>query len=846
MSDAAADRWTSTVVLGNGDTAVIRPIRPSDADRLRTFHESQSSESRYRRFFSPKPTLSDAELERFTTVDFVDRAAFVVEDRGEFVAWASYERWSNRDDAEVAFMVGDDYHGRGIATLLLEHLAAVAQHNGISRFTAQTLADSRGMLAVFAKAGWPLQRRFESGVIDVDFPIDDTSEYMDSVERREQRADSRAIARLLLPSSIAVVGASERPGTVGNELWRNVSEIARCPVYAVNPNRASISGTPTYASLADIPDEVGLAVIAVPSASLPTTIDECIDKRVRGAIVATVVGDDDGIDLVELVSRARRNGLRIVGPASMGIASPDPEIGLGASLADVRPLPHGSVAVSMQSGTLGSSLLRLAGDLHLGLSWFVSLGDKRDVSANDLLQFWEDDDATSVIALYTESFGNPRKFGRISRRVGLRKPIVAVRTGAALIGVGHDALYRQSGVIEVPTVTALLDTARVLASQPLIGGNRVAVLSNSRSPGVTASATLRAAGLEVVPDTPVLPWESGDDEYRHALTDLVADDAVDGVIVIHAPPVQSAIGAPVAAIDAVAAGSGKPIVAVMLGSGDGPIERGSAVPAFAFPEQAAAVLGRIAVYAHWRRAEEQLPRSAATPERIDTNAASELIAANLDRGVLGPEAAGDLLATYGISMPTTELTDIDDAVDVAERIGYPVAIKARHRHVGRSAEAGVALDLADGDDVVSAVTTMREHLGDDAAQVFVQPMVSPGVDIRIRTTVDDRIGPVVSAGLGGAQADAIGDVSSRLAPLSFSAARSLIEGSRAATALAEDDLDAVTDVIVRIAQLASDHPELVECDLNPVIVGEGEYAVADATLVVRRPEIPEQAVRRLE
>jgi acyl-CoA synthetase (NDP forming)/RimJ/RimL family protein N-acetyltransferase len=841
-----ADRWTSTVVLGNGDTAVIRPIAPSDGDTLRAFHERQSSESRYRRFFSPKVTLSDAELERFTTVDFVDRAAFVIEEHGEFIGWASYERWPNRNDAEVAFMVDDQHQGKGAATLMLEHLAAVAQHNGISRFTAETLADNRPMLDVFAKAGWPLQRRFDSGVIDVDFPIDETSDFIDSVERREQRADSRAMARLLLPSSIAVIGASEERGSVGRELWVNAVRTASCPVYAVNPNRREISGRKTYASVTDIPDEVGLAVIAVPAAALEQTIDECIEKRVRGAVVLTVTGDS--VDADGLVTRARRNGLRIVGPASMGIATPRPEIGLGAALADIRGLADGTVAISMQSGTLGSSLLRLAGTLGVGLSWFVSLGDKRDVSANDLLQFWEDDDATSVIALYTESFGNPRKFARIARRVARSKPIVAVRTGAALIGAGNDAIYHQSGVIEVPTVPALLDTARVLANQPLMSGRRVALLSNARSPAVAARATLEAAGLVIVDRPEGLHWNSRGPDYRAAIGAAVDDDGVDAVLVIHAPPVRSEIDGPAPDIDAATEHATKPLVAVMLGSGDGPLRPGSMVPSFAFPEQAAAVLGRIATYSEWRR-EEEAAAGEATPDSIDPTAAGELIAEHLAAGTMPPESVRQLLAAYGVTMTTTRTVateDPDAVAAAAASIGYPVAIKARRRHTGRSAEAGVALDLTDDEDVIATVRTMREHLGDDADEVLVQAMLPPGVDLRVRVTVDDRIGPILAAGLGGAQADAIADVVTRLVPISPSAARGLITGTRAGSVLDDDEIELATDLITRVGQLASDHVEIAELDLNPVIVGDHAIAVADAEIVLREPVGPEHAVRRLE
>ncbi len=841
-SDDRIDRWTSTIVLGDGSTAVIRPISASDAPALAEFHATQSPESRYRRFFSPKPELTETELERFTNIDFVDRVAFVVEEHGEFVAWASYERWKNRDDAEVAFMVDDDHHGKGIATLLLEHLAAVATHNGIARFTAQTLGDNRGMLAVFSKAGWPVHRRFESGVIDIDFPLAETNEFIDSVERREQRADSRAVARLLLPTSIAIIGASDDPGSIGHALWTNATLGARCPVYAVNPHRESVGGAVSHRSIVDIPDDVGLAVIAVPAAALPTVVDECIEKRVRGAVVVSVV-DRTEIDIERLVSHARRNGLRIVGPASMGIASPRPEIALQAALVNVT-LPPGSVAISLQSGTLGGSVLRLADQLDLGLSWFVSLGDKGDVSANDLMQFWEDDEATSVIALYTESLGNPRKFARIARRVSTTKPIVAVRTGAALVGTGNAALYRQTGLIEVPTVTALLDTARVFATQPMMGGTRVTVLSNARSPEVLARATLTEAGLELV-DAPIgLDWHSRSDDYERALRAAFAGDGIDAVMVIHAPPVAAAVGDPIDAIEAAAAGADTPVVAVMLGSGDGPLRPGSQIPSFAFPEQAAAVLGRLAAYSHWRS--HEAGDEPTLLHRIDPAAAGALIETHLAGGTMPHGAIRDLLATYGVVMPRSRLVPLGDAVGVADEIGYPVAVKALHRHVGRSIEAGIALDLTGPGDVAEAVEVMSTHLGDDAAEVLVQRMVPPGVDVRIQVTVDERIGPVITAGLGGVQAEAIGDESSRLAPISPSVARSLVSGTRAAALLDDDGADRLSDVITRIAQLASDHPELRELDLNPVIVGDDGCNVVDATIRLAAPDRPEHAVRRLE
>ncbi len=830
------------MVLGDGTTAVIRPITPADAPALAAFHQRQSADSKYRRYFSPKPMLTDAELERFTHVDFVDRAALVVEQRGEFIAWASYERWQNRPDVEVAFHVDDGHQGKGIATLLLEHLAVIARHNGFDRFTASTMADNRSMLAVFAKAGWPVHRRFDSGMIDVDFSLDDTAEFLDSVERREQRADSRAVAQLLLPSAIAVIGASDRPGSVGRTLWRHISSNPRIRHYPVNRRHDEIGGVRAYRSITEIDDDIGLAVIAVPADALPATLDECIEKRVRGAVVVTAV-EPEQLDVPELVSRARRNGLRIIGPTSMGLASPRPDVALQAALVDVA-LPGGRVAVSMQSGTLGSSLLRQAAALDLGLSWFVSLGDKLDVSANDLLQFWEDDAATAVIALYTESLGNPRKFVRIARRVSRTRPIVSVRTGAALLDPANATIYRQTGVIEVPTVTALLDTARVFATQPLMRGDRVTVVSNSRSPTVLAEASLTTAGLNPVPSPVALAWYSTPDDYGPAVR-AALDDDTDAVLVIHAPPSVHDVLAPGEVIDRTAAGSTKPVVAVMLGAGDGPLQPGSGIPSFAFPEQAVAVLARMAAYAAWRASEADADVGDDIPDDIDRAGAAAVIDRMDDDGSPGPERVRELLATYGISMAPTRLVPAADAVTAAKQIGYPVAIKAEHRHAGRSIESGIALDLTGDDDVVEAVRSMTEHLGDDAALVQVQPMVPPGTDLRVQVHDDDRVGPIITVGLGGVQADLIADEVSRLAPVSPMIGRRMVERTRASAALDDEALTRVGEIVARLAHLASDHSRLHELDVNPLIVHGGECWVADATIVLGDPDRPEP-VRRLD
>ncbi len=848
--------WASTVVLGNGDTVFIRPLTTDDRPALAEFHKRQSPESIYRRFFSPKPELSEKELLHFTDVDMVDRAALAVESHDEFIAWASYERWPGRNEAEAAFMVGDSHQGAGIATLLLEHLAVVARSNGIERFTAEVLGDNRAMLAVFAKAGWPLQRRFDSGVVDLDWELADTDEFLDSVERREQRADSRAVARILLPSAVAVIGASERPGSVGDAIWRNVASSVDVPIYAVNPRHDEVHGHSCCRTIDELPDEVSLAIIAVPARDLDATIDACIAKRMRGAVIVTSVDGTD-IDVNALVTRARRNGLRIIGPSSMGIASPRPETRLQAALVHVA-LPPGGLAVSMQSGSLGGSFLRKASDLDLGMSWFVSLGDKSDISANDLLQFWEQDDNTSVIAMYTESFGNPRKFARIARRVSRTKPIVAVRTGAAATGEMGGALYQQAGLIEVPTVPALLETVRVMATQPVLQGPRVAVVTNSRSPGTLARAALEAAGLEPVDGPVPLDWSAAAADYPAAIAAALDSDAIDGVMVIYAPAVAEDVDAAARDIDIAARGTSKPVIAVLLGGADGPVTPGSSVPAFTFPEQAAAVLGRSYAYARWRRDEADAPQDVA--RAVNPAAAHAIII----EAVIGPDGNGGgddeaetkvdlatkrrLLAAYGIDMAEATETDPDDAVRAAHEIGFPVAVKAVHRRPGRSARAGVALDLAKDIDVTEAIDIMRESLGDDARELIVQAMTSPGVDVRIRCEHDERLGAIVSVGLGGAQADAIDDRSSRLAPLSPASATTMLTETRLTAALdtAGFDSSALVDAIVAAAQLASDHPEIAELDLNPVIVSDAGAVVTDAVIRLVPHVVDDSPLRRLD
>jgi acyl-CoA synthetase (NDP forming)/RimJ/RimL family protein N-acetyltransferase len=869
-------RWESDVVLVDGGTVHVRPIRPDDADRLVALHGRLSPQSIYFRFFSPKPRLTDKEVEKFTNVDMVDRVALVAILGDELIAVARYDRWPGRDEAEVAFTVDDAHHGRGLATLLLEHLAAVARHHGLVRFTAEVLPDNRPMLGVFRRAGFEVHNEFSGGIIDVAFDIAPTTEYLESVDRREQRAESRSIARLLRPRSVAVVGASDRVGSVGREVFRNLLNSGFAgPVYPVNPTAPHVASVPAYASVLDIPDDLHLAVVAVPADAVHGVISQCAEKRVRGAIIISTgfadAGPEGAARQRALIELARLHGMRIIGPGSMGVINTDRDAVLHASFAPLDVLA-GRLAISLQSGPLGTAMLELAKRLGVGISSFVSLGEKGDVSANDLLNYWYDDPATDVVLLYTESFGNPRKFGRIARRVSRRKPVVAVKAGRRTgEDVAADALYQQAGVVRVDTVSELFDVGRVLATQPLPTGNRVAVVTNATSPAILAMDGMVAAGLvpaelgvdtrrdldALLPDealvgTPVdLTYRSVPADYGAALDTVAGDAGVDAILAIYAPPLVTLRHDVGATIAAAADRTAKPVVAVMLGLDEGPLLGGRDVPVFAFPEPAVAALGRVARYARWRARPEGVvpPLDGVDPEAA--KAVVEHALAVRTAGTLLPiKASEELLAAYGIPVaPARGVTSLEAALEAAEAVGYPVALKAAGLvRLARSESGGVALDVQHADQLRGAYERMTAALGAAMAEAVVQSMVPGGVETFASIEYHPAFGPVVAFGLGGAFADAIADRPARSLPLTDLDAGELLSSSRAADAIAALGADplAVVDVLLRIGMLADDLPEVRQARFNPVLVSPAGAWVLQADVhVVPPPTAPVDPVRSL-
>ncbi|PPB50184.1 GNAT family N-acetyltransferase [Arthrobacter pityocampae] len=579
--------WEADVVLRDGGTAHLRPISPSDADAVQAFHVRQSQNSIYLRFFTYKARLSAKELRRFTEVDHRDRVAFVITRGGDIIGIGRYDRLDDPLEAEVAFNVSDHHQGRGVGSILLEHLAAAARENGISRFSAEVLPENRKMITVFAEAGYEVERHFDDGVVMLSFDIDPTRRSQAVMESREHRAEARSMAELLTPSSVAVIGASREWGTVGYALLEHLVDGGFTGrVYAVNPEAFELNGMISHASLAEIPEPVDLAVIAVPQDQVESVVDACGDAGVKGLLVVTAgYADDDGDGLARqraLVHKARAQGMRVVGPASLGLVNTDPAIRLNASMAPGLP-KRGALSLFSQSAGLGVLLYASAHRRGLGVSSVISAGNRADVSGNDAMQFWEDDPTTRAVGLYFESIGNPRKFSRIARRLARTKPVIvaksdvtglqlppghAVRTSQAPPGA-LDSMLRQSGVMRVETTEQLMDIAQIVASQPLPQGPGVAVFSNSSALGKVVADGVVSQGMTVARLDAGLQLDTGQSVALPALAAAVADalrdDAVHTVIVTTLPARGLTAEAVAACLQRCAEEAGKPVIASFTG-----------------------------------------------------------------------------------------------------------------------------------------------------------------------------------------------------------------------------------------------------------------------------------------
>jgi acyl-CoA synthetase (NDP forming)/RimJ/RimL family protein N-acetyltransferase len=730
-------------VLSDGHTVRVRPIVPGDAEALVRFHQRQSAESIYFRYFSPRPRLSAREVEHFTTVDHHDRVAFVALSLDEIIAVARYERYRGTDTAEVAFFVDDEHHGRGLASLLLEYLAAAALENGLRRFSATTLPNNRKMLGVFRSAGYEVVSRLDDGVVEISFDIDPTGEALAAIDRRERAAEAASVRPMLEPASVAVVGAGRARGGLGAEVFHNlVRHGVAGTLHPVNLAAAAqpgleVQGVPAVASVLDLPEPVDLAVVATPAEQVPEVVQQCGTAGVRSVVVLSAGFSESGPAGAELeratVDAARRHGMRLLGPNCLGVVNTDPSVRLDATLAPALP-PAGRVAVLAEAGTLSAAIVDHAVRMELGVSTMVAAGNRADVTASDLLSYWTEDERTDAVLMYLAARHLRPRFVRAARAASLRKPVVALHTslgvgdgdgdgaggggagaGAARAGSGParraQAMFRQTGVVSVATLEQLFDVGRVVADQPVPAGTGVVVVGNSDGAVALAADACVAAGLQLVDIEHTadghptlanpfdLSYRADAQRFAETLAAVTADERVHSVLVVYTPPRLDWDEAVVdVVLDAAARSPRITFAATMLGAaGRARLVRererdrtSTAVPIFRFPEDAARAIARLAGYSQWRRRAEQVG-----PDPVEVGDVE------LARGVLEPalqrcrdhdgaggaarlaldhdEQAG-LLRAYELELIDRRVVhDVDAAVRAAMELGWPVALKAATR-----------------------------------------------------------------------------------------------------------------------------------------------------------------------
>jgi len=879
-------------LLTDGTTIEIRPSRPGDFDAVREMHAKMSSENLYLRFFGVSALAAEQEARRICREPAPDHGALLAVLDGEVVGCGSFEVTDDGSrSAEVAMAVADDMHSRGVGTLLLEHLISLARRRGVRAFTAETLAENALMLQVFADAGLRAQRALADGVYDLAFPLpaDEADAalgtYRDAVAERERSSGVASLRHVLTPASVAVIGASQRPGSVGRAILQNITAgNFPGPVYAVNPGVAELDGVPCVASPAALPGEVDLAVIAAPAAAVPGIAEQCGRRGVRALVVITA--GLDGAARMELLGICRRHGMRLVGPASFGVANTS--MSLDATLAARHSMP-GSAGLALQSGGVGVVLLEHLSRLGVGISSFVSLGDKDDVSGNDMLLWCESDPATKLAVLYLESFGNPRKFARTARRVGRAKPILTVNVGRSAAGrrlaaaraaaaeaplLTRQALLEQAGVIAAANLGELLDTVALLASQPAPAGGRVGVVSNTRGGGMLAADACGDAGLQVAglaedtrrPLRDMLPAgaavagpvnttaEIAPGIFRRCLEIVGADPGVDAVLALTATTATSDL------VPEVRDGRLRvPVAAVVMDQVEAvrllrsPNEDDRAIPAYAYPESAARALGHAARYGRWQATP---PGRVPDLDGLHQDRARELIANFLAGtpagGWLPPDPAAELVGCYGVPLVDCMTVTTEETTIAAARFGGPVVLKADVPSLVRRRDArAVLLDLQGADEVRRGFRLLRDTFGDRLAGVIVQPMITGGVKVMISVLQEQAVGPLVLFGLGGAAAYARTDRAARLAPLTDADADALIRSIRAAPLLLGRpgapgaDIAALRDMLLRVSRLADDLPQVAELHLSPVIARPDGVQAVDGRIRIQAAEPADAYLRRL-
>jgi len=862
-----AEPGGSEALTTQGRIVRIRAVAATDVDVLRALNGRTTDASLYLRFFALNRRVADDYVTSLVRPPDAEHHALIGLFGDQVVAVAGYERL-NASQAEVALLVEDDHQGEGLGTLLLEHLAAQARTCGIRELVGDVLIQNRQMASVFSDSGLPSSHTVEDGVARFRLATTPDEATLAAFDEREERAQRASLEPLLEPHRVAVVGAGRRAG-VGHEVLAAIlgGEFDGT-VYPVNPHARSVAGLRSYAKVGDIPSGVDLAVIAVGVPSLVNVVTDCANAGVRAAVILTAgLGEvgGDGVGLQDrLVRIAHDAGMRLVGPNCLGVVNTDPQVSLEAWFAPIRPVP-GRLAVAAQSGAVAIAVVEAASRNGLGVANVVSLGNKADVSGNDLLLRWWHDDRVRVIALYLESLGNPRKFARIARRVSGTKPILVVKAGrseagrragrshtaaAASMDLTVDALFAQAGVLRMDTVEELLDAARVLDMQPVPAGGRLAVVGNAGGLGVLACDAARAGGLQVpalseavrrrLPgpvgvDNPVdLGAGATPDELRRSIAVLSASGEVDSLVAVVAATRANVPDDLLAAVT----GSTLPTVAVVVGLPNGTTllrgSHGRQVPVFSFPESAVRALGHAVRYGRWRRSSRgtvpDLPG-------IRPDAARRIVDEFLGRdpagGWLSAQAGRDLLVAYGVPVvPLRVVTSVTGAVRAATGLGYPVALKtADPTVVHKSDVGGVAVNVASHASVRGAYAQIAAAHPDHP--VLVQPMVPGRVELLVGAVQEPTFGPLLVLGMGGVWSEVLDDRTFRVLPVTGVDAAAMVGDLRCVPLLRgyrgdpPCDLAALEELLLRVGRLVEDLAEIAELDLNPVQVSENGAVAVD-------------------
>jgi acetyl coenzyme A synthetase (ADP forming)-like protein len=893
-----ANRFETDVVLRDGSLAHVRPVRPGDRDLLVDFIKTLSSESLYLRFLHG--------LKREEAVKEL------IPSPGQFALLAMREEMAIGHaifaitlpgKADAAVVVADAYQGKGLGTILLGQLTQAAIEAGISELEAHVAPENAPMLQVLRELGFPTILKSEPGLIHVTFPTSLLPEALVHFEQREAVAAIAAMEKFFQPRGIAVVGASRKRGGISGELFRNILEAGfQGPVYPVNAHAEVVQSVKAYPSVLDCPDPVDLAFIVVPSSAVLSVAKECAQKGVRALVVISAgfaEASEAGVLLQEeLVEVCREAGMRIIGPNCMGIVNTDPQVSLNGQFSPFKPIP-GRIGFLSQSGALGIAIIDYANRLGLGMSTFVSVGNKADISGNDLMQYWESDDNTNLILLYLESFGNPRKFSRIARRVGRKKPIIAVKGGRSLAGfratqshtgalvaasdVTVDALFCQAGVIRTDVLAEMFDVAALLTTQPVPKGDRVAIITNAGGAGILAADACEDLGLQV----PELSSESqaaligflssaagirnpvdmvasaSSSDYERAIRIVANDPNVDALMVIFVPPMALRPEEVAGEILKVAQElDGRfPILSTFMASHGTPeilSYEQIHIPSYPFPEVAVRALARAAQYGKWLVSPE-----GSTPDFSDVRReeAAAIVAQALQDGGrwLTPGETENLLSCYGIPLVKTLYAESpEEAGQAALVLGGQIALKAVAPGLVHKTEAGaVRLTLAGDEETEEAAKEMQKQLelvGLKGTGFIIQPMVPSGIEMLVGVTHDPVFGPIVVCSTGGVLVELLKDVVVRITPLTEQDASDMIHSLKTYPLLngyrgsPRYDVVALEQIILRVGALVEDIHEIAELDLNPAIVlpeGQG-VSIVDARIRVAEtlPYLPFGAKKR--